>query len=397
MVGKPTADCRTIRTMRKFFKQLHIWLSIPFGLVISTICFSGAMLIFESEITEALQRDYHFVECVSSEPLPIDELLSRVEPTLKEGQRITGVTIFDDAERCYKVGLSTPRHGATYVDQYTGEVKGEPGRLGFFRTMFRLHRWLMDERPVEDGKIFWGKVIVGVSTLMFVVIILSGVVIWVPKSIKAWKNRSKITVTKGWHRFWYDLHVAGGIYATLLLLAMALTGLTWSFEWYREDFYKLFGVELAEQSKTAAKPESGDAAQRARAGRAGRDAEKRVDTSPYIAWDAAYRNVRNVVGDDARITLSKGSASVSLSGWGNQRASDKYLFDDATGEITSTELYADSDPSRKIRGWIFSVHVGNWGGLLTRILWFLAAMIGATLPLTGYYLWIKRKFFRRAA
>ena len=103
------------------------------------------------------------------------------------------------------------------------------------------------------------------------------------------------------------------------------------------------------------------------------------------------------MGDDARITLSEGSASVSLSGWGNQRASDKYLFDDATGEITSTELYADSDPSRKIRGWIFSVHVGNWAGLLTRILWFLAAMIGATLPLTGYYLWIKRKFFRRAA
>lgn len=383
--------------MRKFFKQIHIWLSIPFGLVISITCFTGAMLIFETEISESVQRDLYYVDSVDGEPMPLPELLSRVEPTLEEGQRITGVTISDDPTRTYKVNLSQPKRAAIYVDQYSGEVLGQAERLEFFRTMFLLHRWLMDERPEDNNAIFWGKMIVGVSTLMFVVILISGIVIWVPKSIKAWKNRSKITVTKGWHRFWYDLHVAGGIYATLLLLAMALTGLTWSFEWYREDFYKLFGVELAEQSKTAAKPESGDAAQRARAGRAGRDAEKRVDTSPYIAWDAAYRNVRNVVGDDARITLSKGSASVSLSGWGNQRASDKYLFDDATGEITSTELYADSDPSRKIRGWIFSVHVGNWGGLLTRILWFLAAMIGATLPLTGYYLWIKRKFFRRAA
>lgn len=383
--------------MRKFFKQIHIWLSIPFGLVISITCFTGAMLIFETEITESVQRDLYYVDSVDGEPMPLPELLSRVESTLEEGQRITGVTISDDPARTYKVNLSQPKRAAIYVDQYSGEVLGQAERLEFFRTMFLLHRWLMDERPEDNNAIFWGKMIVGVSTLMFVVILISGIVIWVPRSITAWKNRSKITVTKGWHRFWYDLHVAGGIYATLLLLAMALTGLTWSFEWYREDFYKLFGVELAEQSKTAAKPESGDAAQRARAGRAGRDAEKRVDASPYIAWDAAYRNVRNVVGDDARITLSKGSASVSLSGWGNQRASDKYLFDEATGEITSTELYADSDRSRKIRGWIFSVHVGNWGGLLTRVLWFLAAMIGATLPLTGYYLWIKRKFFRRAA
>lgn len=383
--------------MRKFFKQIHIWLSIPFGLVISITCFTGAMLIFETEITESVQRDLYYVDSVDGEPMPLPELLSRVESTLEEGQRITGVTISDDPARTYKVNLSQPKRAAIYVDQYSGEVLGQAERLEFFRTMFLLHRWLMDERPEDNNAIFWGKMIVGVSTLMFVVILISGIVIWVPRSITAWKNRSKITVTKGWHRFWYDLHVAGGIYATLLLLAMALTGLTWSFEWYREDFYKLFGVELAEQSKTAAKPESGDAAQRARAGRAGRDAEKRVDASPYIAWDAAYRNVRNVVGDDARITLSKGSASVLLSGWGNQRASDKYLFDEATGEITSTELYADSDRSRKIRGWIFSVHVGNWGGLLTRVLWFLAAMIGATLPLTGYYLWIKRKFFRRAA
>lgn len=383
--------------MRKFFKQIHIWLSIPFGLVISITCFTGAMLIFETEITESVQRDLYYVDSVDGEPMPLPELLSRVESTLEEGQRITGVTISDDPTRTYKVNLSQPKRAAIYVDQYSGEVLGQAERLEFFRTMFLLHRWLMDERPEDNNAIFWGKMIVGASTLMFVVILISGIVIWVPRSITAWKNRSKITVTKGWHRFWYDLHVAGGIYATLLLLAMALTGLTWSFEWYREDFYKLFGVELAEQSKTAAKPESGDAAQHARAGRAGRDAEKRVDASPYIAWDAAYRNVRNVVGDDARITLSKGSASVSLSGWGNQRASDKYLFDDSTGEITSTELYADSDRSRKIRGWIFSVHVGNWGGLLTRVLWFLAAMIGATLPLTGYYLWIKRKFFRRAA
>ena len=31
------------------------------------------------------------------------------------------------------------------------------------------------------------------------------------------------------------------------LLAMALTGLTWSFGWYRTGFYKVFGVEVQQE------------------------------------------------------------------------------------------------------------------------------------------------------
>ncbi len=43
-----------------------------------------------------------------------------------------------------------------------------------------------------------------------------------------------------------------------------------------------------------------------------------------------------------------------------------------------------------MRGIIYSVHTGNWGGIITRILAFLAAMTGASLPVTGYYLWLRR-------
>ena len=88
--------------------------------------------------------------------------------------------------------------------------------------------------------------------------------------------------------------------------------------------------------------------------------------------------------------MFKGSATVSFNRLGNQRAADRYTFNPRNGEITGTTLYKDADASGKIRGWIFSVHVGSWGGLTTRILSFLAALVGASLPLTGYYLWIRR-------
>lgn len=179
---------------------------------------------------------------VSGAPLPVEYLIEKVSETLPDGVAVTGISISSDAERACRVSLSKPRRASVYVDQYTGEVKGRYERAPFFLTMFRLHRWLLDSMK-PDGGIFWGKMVVGVSTLMFVFVLVSGIVIWWPRTKKALKNSLKIVADKGRLRFWHDLHVAGGMYVLILLLAMALTGLTWSFPWYRAGFYKVFGVE----------------------------------------------------------------------------------------------------------------------------------------------------------
>lgn len=234
--------------VRLFFRKLHLWLSLPFGIIITLICFSGAMLVFEYEVTKCVKPEAFRTEQVS-EPKPSEE-------------------------------VRKPRRKVVPRDE----------RLPFFRTMFRLHRWLLGNRPQPGGGIHWGKMVVGISTLLFVVVLVTGVVIWWPRTRKALVNSLKLPVRKGWRRFCYGLHVAGGMYALLLLLVMALTGLTWSFGWYREWFYEFFGVN---------------------------------------------------------------------------------------------------------KGWVYGVHVGSFGGMVTRVLWFLAALLGATLPLTGYYLWWKRVRRRR--
>lgn len=375
--------------MKKLFHQLHLWLSIPLGLVITVICFSGAMLVFEKEITECVQHDIYFVEEVKNSPLPIDSLISNVAPTLNEGVSITGITVSSDPERCYKVNLSKPRRAAVYVDQYTGEVKGSSSRLPFFNTMFRLHRWLLDSRG-GDNEIFWGKQIVGISTLLFVVILITGIILWWPKSKKAWKNLFTIRLRNGWKRFLYDLHVVGGMYAIVFLLAMALTGLTWSYPWYRNAFYSLFGVEQSVQKNNTKGNEHNDKREK-------KAPDSSIDTvfvavpqSPYLHWQDVYEYVAQENSDYKQITISNGSVNVSFNRMGNQRASDSYKFDNQTGRVTDHTYYSDNNKRNKLRGWIYSVHVGSWGGMVTRILAFMAALLGATLPLTGYYLWIKR-------
>ena len=349
--------------MKKIFRKIHLWLSVPFGLIITLVCFSGAMLVFENEANEWFRRDLYYVETVKGSPLPMDKLLEKVATTLPDSVAVTGVSISSDPGRAYQVSLSKPRRASLYVDQYTGEVKGKSERSGFFMFMFRMHRWLLDSMNPGNEGIFWGKMIVGVSTLLLVFVLISGIVIWWPRTRKALKNSLKITATKGWRRFWYDLHVAGGMYALIFLLAMALTGLTWSFPWYRTAFYKVFGVEVQQRAaqgheqksdaqkrntKLAAHREKKREGNEVRKGERSRRPENNHSdmysvTSPFVYWQEIYDKLRRQNPEYKQISISSGTASVSFNRFGNQRASDRYSFNTDNGEFTETSLYQHQD------------------------------------------------------
>ena len=346
------------------------------------------MLVFEKEVTQWVRPQVFNVDPQGRQPLSMDEVVSRVLATLPADVRVMGVTVFDDPQKAWQLTLSKPSRASVYANPYTGEVTGRSERLPFFYTMFRLHRWLLDSRPSGDG-VFWGKMVVGVSTLMFVVVLVSGIVIWWPRTKRALKNGLSIAVRKGWRRFWYDLHVAGGMYGLLLLLVMALTGLTWSFDWYRTGFYHAFSVEVKPSmghSNAALNARQHDGGKKHRGAK---DEDGRTDER-LTHWQVVYERLRQENPGASQISIADGAASVTVNHFGNVRGVDRYKFNPRTGEVTESTLYKDLDNSAKIRGWIYSVHAGSWGGWLTRVLWFLAALLGASLPLTGYYLWLKR-------
>lgn len=174
--------------MKKVFRKIHLWLSVPFGLLITLICFSGAMLVFETEVMELCHRDLYYVEKVGTAPLPMDKVAEKVAATLPDSVSVTGVTASSAPERAWQVNLSKPRRASVYVDQYTGKIKGKYERAPFFMTMFRLHRWLLDSMK-PNGGIFWGKMIVGTATLMFVFVLISGIVIWWPRTKKGFEEQ----------------------------------------------------------------------------------------------------------------------------------------------------------------------------------------------------------------
>ena len=379
-------------TVRKLFKKLHLWLSLPFGLIIMTTCLTGALLVFEKEITELVRHDSYTIPVRKTGRLSLQSLLERVARETPDSVQITSVTIPSDFRRAYTVGLSKPRRAGVLVDPYTGKIVGQSGRLPFFTTVRELHRWLLDSMKPDSEGIFWGRVIVGTSTLLFVFILLTGLFLWWPKKLKGIGKRLKISLRHGRQRLFTDLHTVGGVYVFVLLLAMAMTGLTWSFEWYRTGFYKVFGAEMAE----AGKGDKGPKKDKHKDAPREEGAEQAKLPASYIYWGEVVEYVIEVSeADYTEITVKDGEVEVPLAGLGNIRAADSFRFDKKTGQMTDYKAYSEAKRDKKLRGWIYSIHTGAWGGLFTRICYVLAALFGASLPLTGYYIFYQRKWGKK--
>lgn len=360
--------------MKSFWRNLHLWLCAPLGIIIAAICLSGAILVFENEFTDAYCGGNDLAP--GSSRLSIGELMPRALAALPDSTEIKGIEISPEPTKAYRFLLAGKGHKSLMVNQYTGEVIGMRQRPPFFNFMHRLHGSLLLKRPKNPEDIAWGNLIIGSSTLLMLLGLITGLILWWPRSRSMLRNGLTISTRHGSFRFWYSIHNTTGFYAFILLLAMCATGLTWSFDWFNKGFYAILGApqQNAVQEMPAKSPKADDEAK---------------EEPNYAAWQTALDAVAKS-NPDKKINVADGNISVTLGKYGNPRAADKYIFSGKTGEITEVKKYADTDQHTKFSGWIGAFHTGTWGGVWSKILYVLAAFIGFTLPISGYWLWIHR-------
>lgn len=347
---------------KKIFRLLHLWLSVPLGLIIVLLCLSGAVLLFERDFGHLGQAN---VNSNGHQPLPLDSILSCADNYLAGKNKIVGVTIYPDSEHAYKVMLAKPAMAALWVDQYTGEVLGKYDRAKIFKLASAAHRRLFGKSKAEGAygaKL--GKLIIGISTVGLFFIIITGFIVWWPAK-GGWHDKLRISSKHGSYRLWYDIHCIGGVASSLILVVCILTGLNWSFGWYKSAFYTTLGSEVA------------------------RTSSHKTPAENFTAWENAYRNIV-ATNRDKEIRVYQGEIDIVVGGIGNQQALDTYVYDASTGDIDNVLTYSDKERSGHIKGWIYTLHVGSWMGWLSRIIYLICVLIGATLPVTGYYLWYKR-------
>lgn len=372
------ANMKNKFSWRKLFNDIHLWLGIGSGLILFFVCLSGTIYAFRSEIEELLEPGkYHVDADENKEWLSAEVVMESVQQEV--GGKVAYIEIPHDKDKPYKVNIKISeedRRGTTYfVDPYTAAIKGtsEGPASAFFMFVFRLHRWLLLDTEV-------GRPIVGVATIIFTFLVLTGLVLWWPKKLRNWKQGFKIKTEANWKRINHDLHNTFGFYAFLLLLVMALTGLCWSFGWYREALSGVIGAEVfggRNQERVASTP-PGENASSLSVSEFIRLADK------ILPYQGGYR-ISLPDSPEASVTISK-----NRTGFFAVSASDKIQFDQYSGKPLDIEKFADKPLNVQIASTIKPLHTGEIFGLFSKILYFIACLIATSLPVTGTIIWINK-------
>ncbi len=365
---------------RKLAGVLHLWMGLISGIVIIIVALTGAIYAFQPELTDAFQP-YQFVEKAAGPMLPVSKIKSIAENQLP-GKAVSRIT-FSGAERSVGVSFNKKKEGyyyMVYVNPYNGKVlKVKDMDRDFFRQVLNghMHLWLPD--PV-------GHYIVIYAALVFGLIIISGIVLWWPRkwNKSARKQGFSVKLNASPKRLNYDLHNVLGFYASWVMIFVVFTGLVWGFDAVRNAEYWVFsgGKKYPAKEKIAtAKPPRQQPA---------------FEGDPLDRIDAQIRERYNIAFGRTQFLLpsgEKGKGNLTVRYFPEQKRSfnaDYLVFDPYTAVMLPAGVrgkYADADGGDKANRLNYDIHTGAIGGLPLRMVIFLAALVTASLPVTGFYIW----------
>jgi uncharacterized iron-regulated membrane protein len=365
-------------SLRKLINDLHLWMGIGSGIILFIVCLTGTIYTFRAEIEEALEPSkYQVAVLAEADRLAPEAVIEKLKTDV--GGKVQSIEVPHDRSRPYQVSIKKSkeeRRGTAYfVNPYTGELLGTSAgpATDFFMAVFKLHRWLLVDSEV-------GGPIVGGATIIFVLLILSGLVLWWPKKLKNWKQGLKVKVSANWKRINHDLHNSLGFYSFLLLLLMALTGLCWSFDWYRDGLGAVIGTEVfgGRGGKPAASVPPAAATEPLSL------AELMHLADNELPYEGNYR-ISPAEDSSATVVLNKYKI-----GFFALSASDKIQLNQYTGEVLRVERFSDKPFNQQIASSIKPLHTGEIFGTFSKILYFIASLIGTSLPVTGTIIWINK-------
>lgn len=359
-------------TLRKYLLPIHRWTGLTVGLVILLMAITGAAIVFRSELEPVVNRSLLTVPACT-ERVPLDVITQNAAAA-----RPTATLDYIRMVAAEEASAATiPATMVRFTDQVfvylnpcSGAVLGQRARYGgFLGTIEQIHRF----RFMENGNL-----ITSTSVILFaIVLVIGGVAIWLPATMRGLKSSLKFNSKLAGPARTLNLHKTVGFYASLIILASALTGLPQAAEWYRNGLYKITGSPLPPALPKSEAPAPG--VQRLTMEAAWQKAREMVPSpkdilihyprkkrDPYdmyiIAPDAPHPNARTYLNLDAY-----------------------------TGKVLSYTPYAENTLGHKLYFWTLSLHSGEVGGLAGQLILLCGALSVPVLAYTGFSSYLRRR------
>ena len=381
---------------KKTFFQIHWFLGITAGLILSIMGVTGAIYSYEPQILKWMNSDSYTVQVQERDKLSPAQLYQHFQ-TQNPEMKINSITVAQDPSASSTVNIvkEGARRGYNMmVNPYTAEVLPEIKGREFFQFVQQLHRNLT-VGPV-------GKQITGACTLMLIFFVLSGLYLRWPKrhSIKQWLAVKP--QLKGRNFIW-DLHAVVGTWVVIFYLILACTGLTWSYGWWRDGMYKVLGVERPqpEMQANGGRGEGGERGPRGERGQRGEGREEAGMSPESIsrALDQSWAGFSTqFAGKYSTVTFNlpkKPDGEMQLSFVDpvaqHERARNNATYNYRSAEFTEVQLYEDKKLNEKIMSSMLPVHRGSFFGPVYQFFAMVASLLMPLFFVTGWMLYLKRR------
>ena len=381
---------------KKTIRNIHLWLGLSVGLLVFIISITGAIYAFQEEITHAFRKEAIYnseTNIENKKTLSIVALEKIVATYTNEKYPIHWVNIANNKNINYIFYYYETNPNAwnyfdeyiiyksVYVNPFSGAIEGVYDEKNSFFNIIKFIHWSF----LLKGE--WGTYVVGIPTLIFVIMLITGILLWWPKNKKArkqrfwfqWKN------LKNWRRKNYDLHSILGFYASFIALIAATTGLFYAFYFVQALLYFTFsGGETTypnfDHYKTTAPIESRNAHTLDKV--ASKVEECYPDAYGY-SIDLGHEHLDDHEHPNFSVFIKQLSYSY--------HKNHSIIFDENSGEMLHNYSHDDKNFGEKVVAANYDIHVGAILGLWGKILAFIGSLLCASLPITGFLVWWGRR------
>ena len=371
--------------LRSVLFWLHLACGVVAGVVIFIMSVTGALLTYQRQMTAwADMRGYWSEPSEGAKRLPADALLAKVTSAQPD---LTLTTIVIRSAPGAPASLAAGPGRQVFVNPYSGEVLGEgngQGMRDFFRTVVEWHRYVAmagDSRPT-------GRAITGASNLMFLVIVVSGLFLWWPRTWTSAALRNILWFRGGLAGKTRDFnwHNTIGFWSAIPLAIIVAGGAVISYPWATALVYQAYGEQ----------PPAPAGGLGARGGGPGATADGE-DLTANVPLEALVARAEGQMPDwqTISIALPSGNAprivlTIDAGDGGQPQKRATLTLNRRTGTVERWEPYSSQSAGRRARTWLRFAHTGEVYGLAGQTVAGLVTAGGAVLVFTGIALASRR-------
>ena len=381
---------------KKIWFKIHLYLGLTAGIILMVIGITGALLSFQKEIIWLFNKDSYVVE-ISGTKQSEKQIIDNFNLKFPEA-KIKALTINSDPSSSVVINIASNAKGKAgrrginyYINPYNSEILPNVEGAKTFKFIEKIHRGLI------AGDV--GKQIVGASTLLLLILMISGVVVYFPRLKRAFFKSFTFKFKHKGRSFLSTMHSALGMWVLPFYLVSTITGLSLSYHWFNDILYKSAGVEKKVRNKpTMTKSVVKMAENRQRAKQGDRNKKSRQEqglSSQRVQniFDLFKDNISDYSSASFRFEGKKGIYKLNYLKKEPQhyRARNEISLDLRNNTVVKHEEFSKQPLEEKLLKSMIQIHTGEYFGKIGQILMLLASSTMALFTITGFMMYFQRR------